>query len=178
MLGQGLLYKVRAMNTKRGFTLIELMITVAVVAIVLAIGVPSFQEMMRNNRAATHMNGIIGALNLARSEAIKRGRRVSLCPSSDQAGCSGSDWAKGWIVFVDTATADGSVAVGQVLRVNEALVGDPTFTGPANIRYRPTGTMIPTNSEQFNYTLYTVKRRVCVSPVGRPSVDKETTSCP
>lgn len=170
------------MNTKRGFTLIELMITVVIVAIVLSIGVPSFQNVMRNNRAATHMNEIIGSLNLARNETIKRGRRVSLCPSTNQTGCSGTDWAKGWIVFVDTATADGSVTVGQVLRVNEALAGNPTFTGPANIRYRPTGTIIPTTSETFNYkledSLGSVERRVCVSPVGRPSVDKETASCP
>lgn len=167
------------MDRQCGFTLMELIITVAIAAIVLAIGVPSFQGIMRNNRAATQANEIIGALNLARSEAVKRGRRVSLCPSSNGTGCSGTDWSSGWIVFVDTSAADASVTVGQVLRVWGALAGDPTFTGPASIRYRPTGGIISASSqEQLSYTLDTVQQAVCVSLVGRTRVVKESTTCP
>ncbi len=167
------------MNRQRGFTLIELIITVAIAAIVMAIGVPSFQGMMRNNRAATQANEMISALNLARSEAVKRGRRVSLCPSSNGTGCSGTDWKSGWIVFVDTSVVDASVTVGQVLRVWGALAGDPTFSGPANIRYRPTGDIISASpQEQLSYTLDTVKQAICISLVGRPRVVKESTTCP
>ena len=168
------------MNRQRGFTLIELMITLAIAAILLTVGVPSFQSMMRNNRAATHMNEMITALNLARSEAAKRGLRVSLCPSTNQAACTGgTSWNNGWIVFIDTSTNDSSVIVGTVLRVGEALAGAPTFTGPPSVRYRFTGGTLPDGtSVQFDYALDTVTQRVCVSPVGRPRVEKVATSCP
>ncbi|MGB5065269.1 MAG: GspH/FimT family pseudopilin, partial [Candidatus Competibacter sp.] len=71
------------MNRKSGFTLIELMITVALAAIVLTLGVPAFQETIRNNRLATTVNDFISSLNLTRSEAIKRGTRVTLCKSAN-----------------------------------------------------------------------------------------------
>lgn len=177
--GSGIFGKVRDMNRQRGFTLMELIITVAIAAIVLAVGVPSFQGMMRNNRAATQANEMIAALNLARSEAAKRGSRVSLCPSSSGTGCGGTDWSSGWIVFVDTAATDASApVVGQVLRVFEKLSDTPTFTGPASVRYRAAGGITPTAPQQLSYTLYTVKQAICISPVGRPRVVKETTTCP
>lgn len=94
------------MNRSRGFTLTELIITVAIVAIVLAIGIPSFQGMMRNNRVAAHTNEFLSSLNLARSEAIKRGWRVVLCPGNATTGCAG--WGGNeWMVFVD-ADANGN----------------------------------------------------------------------
>jgi len=163
-----------------GFTLIELMVTMAMAAILLTVGVPSFQSMIRNNRAATHMNEMISALNLARSEAAKRGGRVSLCPSTDQATCTGgTNWNNGWIVFVDISTDESAVTVGTVLGVGEALSGSPTLTGPASVRYRFTGGTLPDGtSVQFDYALDTVTQMVCVSPVGRPRVEKVATSCP
>ena len=59
-----------------GFTLIELLVTVAVIAIVLTIGVPSFQQVIMTNRMATQANDLLGSMNLARSEAVKRGQRL------------------------------------------------------------------------------------------------------
>ena len=103
------------MNRQRGFTLIELMITLAIVAIVLTIGVPSFQGMMRDNRVAAHTNDFLGSLNLARSEAIKRGQRVALLPTTV------GDWGQGWTVFID-ANDNGALDAGEVtLRVHEAF---------------------------------------------------------
>lgn len=164
------------MNRQVGFTLMELIVTVAIAAILLTIGVPSFQDTMRNNRAATHMNEMMTALNLARSEAAKLGKRVSLCPSTDQATCTGgTDWTKGWIVFIDTAVADTSVTVGTVLRVWDSFAGNPTFGGPANVRYRFTGDAIAV--VDFSYVLDTIKQHVCVSLVGRPRIKKGETAC-
>ena len=95
------------MKRSRGFTLIELMITLVLAAIILTLAVPGFQDIIRNNRAATQANELVTALGLARSEAVKRGARVSLCPSTDQASCTGgADWSNGWIVFLDTAAND------------------------------------------------------------------------
>jgi len=112
------------MNRSHGFTLVELMVTLAIAAIVMALGVPSFQGMMRNNRAATHMNEFTSALNLARSEAVKRGQSASLCPSSDQAACTTIDttnWTVGWIVFVDTNANDTFDGGDTLIRVYEKL---------------------------------------------------------
>ena len=73
------------MNTRhdKGFTVIELMITVLVAAIVLGVGIPNFQEFLANNRMATSANDVITALHAARSEAVKRRANVSICPSAN-----------------------------------------------------------------------------------------------
>lgn len=129
------------MNTKRGFTLMELMITLAIVAIVLAVGIPSFQEMMRENRLAAQTNAFLTALNLARSEAIKRGRRVTLCASADGATCAGDDgYQQGWIVFVDASNPVGAtkptVDPGDVvLRVYEGLPSGMKLTGNTPVKW-------------------------------------------
>ncbi len=87
-----------------GFTLIELIITVSIVAILVSIAAPSFRTMLENNRATTTTNELVSALLLARSEALKRRNNISICTSTDQATCAGNgerDFSKGWIVFQD-----------------------------------------------------------------------------
>lgn len=123
------------MTQQSGFTLIELIITLAIAAMVLAIGVPSFQGMMRDNRLTTQVNELVAAMNLARSEAIKRGRRVTLCKSADGASCAaGGGYQQGWIVFVD-ANDNAAVDAGeQVLRVKAAMEGGLTLTGNSTVQ--------------------------------------------
>ncbi|MBN2886034.1 MAG: GspH/FimT family pseudopilin, partial [Chromatiaceae bacterium] len=70
-------------RVQRGVTLLELMVTLAIVTIVTTIAVPSFQSVIRNNRAATLSNDLLSALNLARSESVTRGKRVTVCKSND-----------------------------------------------------------------------------------------------
>jgi len=167
----------RDMNRKRGFTLIELMVTLAVAAILLTVGVPAFQEMLRNNRAATHANEFLTALNFTRSEAIKRGRNISLCPSSNQTACGGANWAVGWIAFVD-ADNDGVVDAGEeLLRAWGALSGNPSFTGPTILVYRPAGELAA-GTAQLDYALGTHDHCVQINSVGRPRIEKDTAQCP
>lgn len=88
-----------------GMTLIELMITIFVLAILAMIGVPSFQNASLGSRLAAAANNLLASVQLARSEAIKRNAAVTLCASSDGATCAGSGgWEQGWII-VDAAAA-------------------------------------------------------------------------
>lgn len=102
-----------------GFTLIELIVAVCVLGIAFAMALPNFNRMMTNNQSANLGMEAITALNYARSEAVKRGQRVSICPSSDGATClTSTDWNKGWIAFLDGATSDSAATatVGTVLK--------------------------------------------------------------
>lgn len=91
------------MKKNTGFTLIELIITLTLAAILLTIGIPSFQTTLQSNRRVTQVNELISALNIARSEAIKRGNQVFICISNNGTSCvTGSGaWETGWIIFVD-----------------------------------------------------------------------------
>jgi type IV fimbrial biogenesis protein FimT len=94
-----------------GFTLVEILTAIVVLAILLGIGIPSLTAIMRQNRLAGKTNELIGALALARSEAVKRGSRVSIC-SANAAGddCSGGiDWSNGWLLFSDSEGNEGEI---------------------------------------------------------------------
>ncbi len=114
-----------------GFTLLELLITMAVATILLTIAIPSFQYVTNSNRVAGEVNGFVGDLQFARSEAIKEGQYVSVCASSDQQTCSSSpDWQNGWIVFVNpgnSPTVTPGVSVLPLLRLQAAFSGTDTF---------------------------------------------------
>ncbi len=122
------------MKRSQGVTLVELMVTVAVLAIIAMIAVPSFQNLIIQNRVTSITNDFVAALQLARSEAIRRGHSVTVCKSSDGTNCvtSGNTWEIGWIVFHDTngnSARDGSeplvrvwpaLPAGYTLRPNSA----------------------------------------------------------
>jgi type IV fimbrial biogenesis protein FimT len=128
-----------------GFSLIELMVTVSVLAIVLAMGVPSFQQLISDNRMAVQANDFLAALNFGRSESIKRGQRITLCKSADLSSCTtAGNWGQGWIVFVDSnnnATADDGS--GTLLKIHESLTPS-ALSGNTNVAdyvsYTPDGT--------------------------------------
>lgn len=92
--------RVRAMA---GLTLLELLTTLAVVAILLSAAVPGFRHLTINNQLVSQTNELAGALNLARNEAVTRNRTVSICQSSDGASCGGTgkQWGQGWLLFVN-----------------------------------------------------------------------------
>lgn len=108
------------MNRQLAFTLVELMVTLVVLGFALMIAVPSFTSLSRGNRTVSETNALVGALNLARSEAAKRNTNVTVCTSSDGATCApnGLGWDSGWIVFEDNSVPLGQVDAGDtVLRV-------------------------------------------------------------
>lgn len=147
------------MNNKgqfAGFTLVELMITLLLAAIVLSYGVPAFRNLILNNRQAAHMNNLLTSLMLARSEALKRHNSVTLCKSADNSSCTNAGgWEQGWIVFNDPNNP-GVVDAGETppIRVFQGFVNEAMLRGSTNIRnnltYASTGFVIQ-GGEQLVY---------------------------
>lgn len=121
----------------RGFTLVELLVTLSVLAILLAVAVPSFQGTIASSQLTSRTNELVSALNLARSEAIRRGARVTLCKSSSGTACTNSgNWEQGWIAFVDTTRSSTSASVDSgetVLSVQQATSGTTLIKGSTNV---------------------------------------------
>lgn len=115
------------MKKNSGFTLLELIIVLALISIVMAFAIPSMQSFSQNDRLTTNINTLIGHLAYARSEAVTRSAQVVVCASNDGLSCSGS-WSDGWIVYID-ADGDNSFTAGEeIIRTNQALEGGNTLS--------------------------------------------------
>ncbi len=121
-----------------GYTLIELMTVVAVLAIVLTVGVPQLNIYFQGNRMVSNTNDLVSALQIARSEAIKQGTRATVCKSSNPTAtppaCStAAGWEDGWIAFIDNDGIVGeysSANDGDLLRVYEGVAGNLVTVTP------------------------------------------------
>ena len=134
---------VRVMRcTPRGFTLIEIMVAVAVSVILLAVAVPNYINFMRSNKLSTNVNSFVQALQYTRLEA--RGRGATLCASKDQKTCDSTNWSDGWIIFSDN-NLDGALnGNDEILRVGEALpIGVAIAADVAIVRFGPQGFSFP-----------------------------------
>jgi type IV fimbrial biogenesis protein FimT len=119
-----------------GFSLVQLMITVAIVGILTGLAVPSYRYITNTNRIANEINGLLGDFQYARFAAIKTGQAVTICSSANPTArpptCAAStNWARGWIVFNDSAIpASGQYVAGEgVLRDSQPLSGSDTLVG-------------------------------------------------
>lgn len=173
-----------------GFTLIELMVTLAIALILIMAGIPSFNELIRDNQTAGQANRFIADLNYARSEAVKRGSLVFVCKSSDQANCtSSSNWEDGWIVLADDGddTIDGGDAV---LIVNQGLKENFTLRdvggnfsnwlsyGASGVTDGNGGGGVDTFRLCRPDADITQSRQIDISATGRISIREGTTTCP
>ena len=135
------------MQIARGFTIVELMITVALVAITSSIAAPPLYNMTLDNRRASNVNELVGQLQYARSEAITRNSDVVVCPSAGKEECEETPWESGWIVFADP-NGNASVDAGEtVLRIADEIHG-ATFTTnefDSFLRFRGNGRVMVNN---------------------------------
>ena len=142
------------MKTHKGFTLIELMVTLVIMAIFLTMAVPSFTGLIKNNRLISQTNALTTDINLARSEAVKRGVQVILCRSADATvavgalACGGTaqTWTTGWFVFASgdsnstfTAGTDTLLKRSDPARKSLAILSDTN--GDSNLVYNADGTI-------------------------------------
>jgi type IV fimbrial biogenesis protein FimT len=137
------------MDKEPGFTLVELLIAMVVVTILLAIGAPAFKDFIKNNRVTSLINGHVSVIQLARSEALKRGTNMVVCASDDQTTCTGKDtWADGWILFSDLNLNNSpDVGTGKcldtedcIMMVRNGLPEGTTLTTDADfVCFLPTG---------------------------------------
>ncbi len=127
----------RARGLQAGFTLIELMVGVAIMAVLLMVGVPSFQSAVASNRLTSSTNDVVSALALARTEAIRRGTRVTVCKSTNATACvTSGNWSQGWIIFIDTtrSTANATVDTGEVILTSQAATtGNIVMVGSTGV---------------------------------------------
>ena len=108
---------------QRGFTLIELIITIAIAGILMSLALPSFKKTLQNNKLTSMHNELLSSLSLARNTAISRGSFATLC-KSNQAGdnCdSSASWKDGWIVFLDRDDSGSVNNDEEVISLNNAL---------------------------------------------------------
>jgi len=170
-------------QSQTGFTLVELIFTVAIGVIFLTMAVPSYTDFSKNNRITTITNNLVTDINVARSEAISRGVRVILCRSANPAAaspsCGGSSntWTSGWLVFAsgdsnstyDSAT-DTLSRVGMVDAHDVTIKSDSTFD--SDLQYNADGT----TNEGGNTGVFVVcddrgeskGNKIRIIPTGRP----------
>jgi type IV fimbrial biogenesis protein FimT len=152
---------------ERGFTMIELLVTLSIAVIMLTVAVPSFQSLLLQSRLTSHTNELVLGMAYAKSEAVKRGVSVSVCASSDASTCSGT-WQNGWIVRTND---------GQVLQVQTAYTGS-ICANATSIVFLNSG--FP--SAAITFRLYDSRgtasgRTITVSALGRAVTSTGATAC-
>jgi type IV fimbrial biogenesis protein FimT len=125
------------MRKSAGFTMMELLMVMLIAGILAAIGTSSFKYVATSNRISTEINGLLGDMQFARSQAIKSGSPVTVCPSvaPNYTTCAGSaTWTSGWIVFLDF-NGNGLLDAGdRIIRTQKTIAPD-VLTGSANFNY-------------------------------------------
>ncbi|HEU4623248.1 MAG TPA: GspH/FimT family pseudopilin [Steroidobacteraceae bacterium] len=182
-------------SATRGFSLFELMIVIALAAVILGLGAPSFSEFRRNNRLTGASNDFLSALLLARTEAIKRQQPVSLCasdnPQAVAPACSKGAYT-GWIVFEDRNSDCVLDAAPEVLLRSDGPLEAAVKTAATGtcMPFMPTGFLKPQDDEPEDHVQrvlfcdergtnpidgasLSAARGVFVTPTGRARISRD-----
>lgn len=191
---------VQARKKQSGFSLVELMVTLVILAILLATGLPAMRSFLTNNKVSNISNEFLSAINYARSEAISRNGRVIICKSAvpvnppvnfvPSCSTSGSDWENGWIIFQDVAsgsTYNGTYDNGTdvLLRVRNPIDGNYTIGSNNNRRsftFNSTGLASVANSTTMTIApveggASSSSRAICIDSTGRGRIIDNTANC-
>lgn len=167
-------------NKIQGFTLLELMITLAIAAIITTIGLPSFTGLMRDSRMTTNVNDFLTALSYARSEAATRNVDVIV---QSKSGIN-LDWKQGWDIYIDV-NSNNIVDAGELLKTHIALPTGYTLTANVTslntqIVYEPSGLRNTIVGGSIYLCLdndVNTARAVVINPLGRARVDSSVGVC-
>ena len=157
--------------TRRGFTLYELLLTLLLLAIIAAVGVPSFEAMLARSRQSVEINALFHAFHQARKESIMRRRSVTLCPSVDGRSCAQSgNWSGGWIMShdADSSRVDSSASVALAHHVPDGIritANRHAFALRATVRRATNGTIVVCDAQNR-----VRPRALIISYTGRPRV--------
>lgn len=156
-----------SLRLQHGFTLVELMVSIAVLSIVVLVAVPSFNSLVQGNRMTAQVNQFVAALNLAKAEAVKRNQTVLFCHSADSASCSdapASGW-EGWLVGVAQARPDSGIVAGSVISSGmlltervEVISGNQINQSDSEVRFLPQGLVRAAGGAPLNSAI-----RVCLN---------------
>jgi len=170
-----------------GFTLVELLVVMAIAAILAGVAVPSMRDLVKSMRLTSATNDLFGSLMLARSEAVKRNDRVVLCKSTDGTSCAqAGGWEQGWLVFHDANNNGQREGAEEIVQRAQALSSELRLGGniyvAKYISYTPDGVskLISGAFQSGTITLCNASsrpgpaRQIVLSPAGRPRVQKTT----
>jgi type IV fimbrial biogenesis protein FimT len=161
---------------RSGFSLTELMVTLAVVSILTALGAPAFSDLIRNQRLTAAANDFMASVNLARSTAMQRGARIDLVPAD------GRSWEKGWIIFIDADNNQRADAGERVVfshgPVAEDVLVTSAFTDSSKkyLSYNSSGRSRTNTSDYspqsgtMSFQLGPHTRRIKINFLGRPRI--------
>lgn len=179
----------RTLGTRppNGFTLIELLITISILGVVIALAAPSFQRLIAENRAHSISIELASALMQARSEAVKRASKVTLCKSNDVSSnanptctsAAGTSWADGWVSYTDGGTAGTIDGTDTRLKVGNPNSGTGTIASSNGnfdnyISFDSRGAVVITggaSTTTFTICVAPSSRTIQVSPIGRIHTD-------
>ncbi|MDP5189129.1 GspH/FimT family pseudopilin [Rheinheimera baltica] len=165
-------------NNSSGFTLVELMVTIAVLSIVMLVAVPSFNSLVQGNKLTGQVNQFVAALNLAKAEAVKRNQTILFCHSVDATSCSApsaSGW-QGWVVGVAQARPNSGIVAGSVIAsgmlLSDRIVvisGNRINQSDGEVRFLPQGLVRTFGGAPLNSALgacLTISGEVTIRHIG------------
>lgn len=162
----------------RGFTMIEMMMVLVIVAIILAVVVPGFSTVMQRTRLKSYANEVVSSVYLARSEAIKRNTQIRVCSSTDGTACDGGgDWEQGWIVIDPNDVVinhQPAMKSGYLMFELSSSSFDELVFNSAGVADNVATFKICQDSPEDGIE----EKRVAISLSGRPNVETITTGCP